>query len=139
MQIATDKLVARVADGNLEAIDTLIYCKKGQELFKQLEEKIKPLAISEMKLQKGETYTKFDSDIISKEVGTKYDFTVCEDPEWIGLKAAADKADKELKDREKFLKGLSKPLDTFNEGTGETFKIHPPLKTGSTGLAITLK
>lgn len=139
MDTTVDKLVDLVKGGFADSIDALVYAKKGVELFSLLEKQIRPIAEENIRLAKGEVYSKYNAEISQKQVGTKYDFTVCQDSEWDSLKAAYEKADTLLKEREKFLKTVTKPLHTFNEETGETFTINPPVKTGKMGIAISLK
>lgn len=137
MQQATDKLVLRVKDGYLDGIEALIYCKKGQELFKLLEAQVRPLAEDQAHLTKGEVYKKFDTEIIQKESGVKWDFSTCEDPEWNDLQSELESIKVKIDDREKFLKGITKKTEVLNDD--EIITLYPPLKSGKLGLAVSIK
>lgn len=129
-------IIFGVAEGITDPVQEYLKVKKGLEFFTQAEKNLKPY-FNGTQLNKGEQY--FGCDIVEKETGVKYDYSVCNDAEWNDLTARIEKLDAERKEREKFLKGISKPLDSFNTDTGETFQIMPPLKTGSLGKSATIK
>lgn len=129
-------IVFAVAEGIADPLQEYIKVRKGKELLDQAEKNLKPY-LDGLTLNKGEQY--YGCDIVEKETGVSYDYSACNDPEWNSLNAAIEMAKEELKEREKFLKGISKPLPSFNEETGETFTINPPIKSGKLGKAITIK
>lgn len=71
------------------------------------------------------------------EVGVKYDFSVCEDPEWNELAAQRAELDAKIKARETFLRGIPREATIVNEDTGEITKIFPPAKSSSTSVKVT--
>lgn len=71
------------------------------------------------------------------EVGVKYDYTACEDPEWNDLIAQKAELDAKIKARETFLRGIPREATILNEDTGEIKKIFPPAKTSSTSVKVT--
>lgn len=71
------------------------------------------------------------------ELGTKYNYENCGDPVWQRLKAAAESASIALKDRETFLKALKDSIEVVDEDSGEICKIHPPLRSSTTGVKTT--
>jgi hypothetical protein len=74
-----------------------------------------------------------------KTVGTRYDFSVCDDPVWRELKARSDNAAAALKEREEMLKVL--PLEgitVVDDATGEVCHVCRPGKTSEEGYSITL-
>jgi hypothetical protein len=73
------------------------------------------------------------------EVGTKYDFSRCEDPKIIELENKINLLDSELADRKDFLKTV--PLSGLlvtDEETGETYKVYPPAKTSTSSYKVTI-
>lgn len=123
-----------LSDGQIDALKLLVTAKKGQELFSQLEKTVRPYAEAETRLGKGEVYKKFGCDITERMTGVSYDFTNCDDAEWNELSAQIEALDKKKKEREKFLKTLTKPL--FDE---DGVQINPPIHKGKLGLAVTIK
>lgn len=128
-----------VTDGHADEVKMLVLAKKGQELFKQLETSIRPIAEDKVKLGKGEIYTKFGVAISQKENGVSYDFTACNDPQWERLKQSADEANSSLKNREKTLKTFTKPVDVLDPETGEVTEVQPPIRSGKLGLNLSIK
>lgn len=131
-----DTLTVRVLDGELDEVQLLVVAKKGQELFGQLEKKIRPIAEDKVKLGKGEIYTKFGVAISQAEQGVRYDFSYCNDPVWEHLKEAAAQANEALKAREATLKTITKPTGMFDPETGESFEVQPPVRSGKLGLNL---
>ncbi len=72
------------------------------------------------------------------EVGTRYDYSNCNDPEWFELKTKKDCAEMILDRREKFLKTV--PLSGLDiiSYDGEGIKVYPPSKTSTSSYKITL-
>ena len=73
------------------------------------------------------------------ELGTRYDFSVCNDHVHKCLTEISKQNSEQLKDREDFLKSLKGQMTILDEGTGEVIKIMPPLKKSTTGLKVTIK
>lgn len=129
-----DQARVNLSEGFTDALKLFITAKKGQELFSQLEKTIRPYAEAETRLGKGEVYKKFGCEITEKMTGVSYDFTNCDDSEWNELSKQIEELDKKKKEREKFLKTLTKPL--FDE---DGVQINPPIHKGKLGLAVTIK
>lgn len=70
------------------------------------------------------------------EFGTSYDFTGCNDPEWVKLKAEETAAKEALKAREELLKTLKEPMEAYDSETAEVYMIHPPVKKSTTGVQV---
>lgn len=71
------------------------------------------------------------------EVGVKYDFSVCNDPEWNELAKQKAEIEARLKVREKFLRGIPRQATVINEETGELSTLFPPAKSSSTTVKVT--
>lgn len=74
-----------------------------------------------------------------KETGTKYDFTVCDDPVWTALKEQEDAVAERRRQREAYLKILTRKKEEIVEETGEVASIFPPARTSTTSFAVTFK
>lgn len=131
--------VTSVTQGDYDPIKALVYAKKGQELFTQLEKAIRPIAEDKQRLAKGEVYSLHNADVAQRESGVKYDFTTCGDKEWEELKAKHDELSAELKSREEFLKKVSKPMELVDTESGESYTVQPPVRSGKLGLTISIK
>lgn len=71
------------------------------------------------------------------EVGVKYDYSACNDPEWDDLSKQRAEIDAKIKARETFLRGIPREATILNEDTGEITKIVPPIKSSSTTVKVT--
>lgn len=128
-----------IKEGFIDPLDVLISAKKGVEIYKAIEAKIRPLAESEARVSKGESLTKYYAEITQAETGVKYDYSSCGDKIWSDLNEKATEITKELKEREKFLQGVNKEQGCFDPETGESWTVKPPIRSGKMGLKITLK
>lgn len=87
----------------------------------------------------GKSYnTSYGSTLELLEAGTKYDYTVCQDPIWNNLSQQIKDLDKKIKVREKFLKNVDGSLVFTDTETGETFEIYAPVKTSTSTYKVTL-
>lgn len=68
-----------------------------------------------------------------------FSYDKCGDSEYNRLKWEADKANRELKEREKFLQLLSKPITQVYEETGEVETIYPAAYTSTDFFTVTIK
>lgn len=122
-----------VLDGWSDPIQMLVTAKKIQEIGKQLETEIRPIAESKQNVGKSGV-TVYGCEITESMNGVKYDFSACNDSEWNTLNAEMTTIKNKMTEREKFLKTLTKPI--ADAETGEV--INPPIKTGKLGLNIKL-
>lgn len=77
--------------------------------------------------------------IQSMEAGVRYDYSDCNDTVIDDLYDRQKALENEIKEREKFLKGLVSPFTIVDEDTGEIKKIYPPSKVSTTTVKITFK
>lgn len=132
-------VVHNIQQGETDALRAYIAVKKGSELFKQLEENIKPYAVEKANPPKGGALEMYSCKIEQAEVGVKYDYAHCEDPELDKLTDKIDKYTKQRKEREKFLQALKKDHTYVDEETGDIITIHPPVKSGQMSIKTTIK
>ena len=109
--------------------------KKLDELSKQYNEKVRQLVSGKIKLQKGESYIKYDVEITEEETGVRYDYSKCNDAEWNQLNDQIEPLLAQRKQREEFLKTIRKEF--VDEETGEI--IQPPIRSGKLGYKLSLK
>jgi rRNA maturation endonuclease Nob1 len=73
------------------------------------------------------------------EVGTKYDFSNCNDQLLVDLEMQIDALEAQLSQRKDFLKTVTlSGLIVTNEDTGETYKVYPPSKTSTSSYKVTI-
>lgn len=125
--------VSNIHEGNIDALQALIYAKKGKELFDLLEKNVRPYAESQT-IQKG--YKAFNCEMVQKSGSASPDYTTCNDSVWESLQCELASIKEKIKVREAFLKVLPEPV--ASESTGEL--IHPPvMHYTKMSLALTIK
>ena len=88
----------------------------------------------------GKKFQYQNAEFIIKEVGTKYDYSNCNDLELNDLMRQMDVLKARIDKKQETLKHL--PLSgmlTTDEKTGDTYKIYPPSKKSTTAVSVTLK
>lgn len=130
------KAYLSVMDGEADPIDALIFIKKGSELFKELDAKIRPVAESK---SIGKEYTKYGVKITEGMNGVKYDFSGCGDIEYEKLNEIFESAKEALEIKKTFLKSVTKDIELVDVETGESYTVHAPVKSGKLGFTLTIK
>lgn len=128
-----------VADGELDSVKMLVLAKKGQELFNSLEKRVRRYAEEHARVPKHDKLRMYDAEIIEKETGVSYDYSVCQDVTWNELHDLQAEVTERIKEREAYLKTITRPSVSGDSFTGETWEIKPPLRTAKQGLNISLK
>lgn len=131
-----DEVSLSIQDGWTDPLEALILVKKGKELFDTLEKTVRPYAES---TAIGKGLVKYNTEISEAMTGVKYDFTHCGDSLWNDLSADLEKTKELLKERETFLKAVTKDMEIVDTDSGETFTIHAPVKSGKLGLKLEIK
>jgi|GEM_PF-4119010 hypothetical protein len=142
MDMATIETIARsivqeVRDGNKDALDVLIYAKKGAAFFKAIDDNVKEFAYSKQYATKGQPYEVHGCKVEASELGVKYDYTVCQSDKWTDLKTKADAAKKELEEHEKFLKTIKGKLEVVGKDF-DIQTIYEPGRSGTMGYKISI-
>jgi hypothetical protein len=125
-----------VAEGLIDPADALIYAKKGEAMFKEIGDNVKGYAYSK---DYGKNYARFGAVLTQTELGVKWDYSNCNDPELTKLQQAFNESKKALEDRQKYLKTLKKSQTIVDEDSGEIVTIYPPVKTSTLGYSCEVK
>lgn len=106
----------------------------------EIAKKFKGLLLEKAQAYGEKKFSFMNSSIEIKEVGTKYDFSKCEDQELNALLAQKAELDAKLKARQDMLKTVSpKGMIVTDPESGETYTIYPPSKSSTTSIAVSLK
>ncbi len=138
--IISQSLLVRdnINDGYLDALEVLISAKKMQELGKQLEEVSRPIAEDKTRLQKGEVYKTQSVEVVEKTIGSRTDYSNCNDEVWEKLQQDLSDLKEAIKQRENFLSAITTQT-TIVTNDGEIVTLNPPIKSGRIGLSLTIK
>lgn len=134
-------LIESIGNGEVDALKIHTQVKAMEDLITQLKEEPQYReSVLTAAQQYGKRFQFGQAEIAVQEVGTKYDYSVCQDPEYDRLKVEADAAAAALKDRAKFLQTVpTSGLDVLDQNTGELSKIFPPAKSSTTSVVVKLK
>ena len=128
----------QIMSGKQSPLKTAVHLKALEELIKKLrtDEQIQDYTLSEALKENAKTFQMYGAEIQIKEMGTKFDFTDCNDSLLDGLYYKMDKLKTEIKDRENMLKAISEKNPVISP-EGEI--LNRPTKRSKTGISITLK
>lgn len=135
----SDDLIESVKSGEVNPIELLVMLKAFEKVSDRVLKEIRDNAVTEAAKHPGNSFEWNGNKIEKSELGTKYNYSICNDPVYNQRKSIANEADKQLKDRETFLKALKEPITIVDEITGEVTTIIPPLKTSTTGLRVSIR
>lgn len=132
-------LVAKVTDGEADPISMFTTIKAMNDCLSQF---LKDQAVVEATIGAVEKYgrtgaTFNGANLCIAEVGVRFDFSACQDSVWDELAKERTELEAKIKEREKFLRGITTPQAIVNEETGEVKKIYGPAKTSSTTVKVT--
>ena len=140
-QMLANDIILPVIEGEVNPIETYVKARSIQEALKIVtdDDRIKDLVITEV--EKYGNKTEFNSaNLQVKDVGVKYDYSVCNDQIYNDLLYMLNDIKEQIKIREKFLSKIPSDGATIvYEQTGEVRTIYPPIKQGSQGITITFK
>ena len=140
-QMLANDIILPVIEGEVNPIETYVKARALQEALKIVtdDDRIKDLVITEV--EKYGNKAEFNSaNLQVKDVGVKYDYSVCNDQIYNDLLYMLNDIKEQIKIREKFLSKVpSEGATIVYEQTGEVRTIYPPIKQGSHGITITFK
>ena len=140
-QMLANEIISPVIEGDVDPIDVYVKAKAIQDALKIVtdDDRVKDLVICEVE-KYGNNTTYNSASLQVKEMGVKYDYSVCNDSIYNDLVDNIEKLKETLKQREKFLKSISSDGTLIvNEETGEVNKIYPPIKMAAQGISVTFK
>lgn len=138
IDVFSDQVIESVKQGEVDplAVYTQIkaFVKASERILKEISDNVLTAADK----YPGNEFEYMGNKMQKGSVYTTYDFTACHDAEWEQFKATETQAADRRKERETFLKALTKPLDYINDD-GEAVTIYPPTKKETPGIKLTIK
>lgn len=139
IDVFSDQVIESVRQGEANPIEVLVILKAFEKAQDRIIKEIRDNFVNEASKYPEQSFEFNGAKIEKAEVGTKYNYSVCKDPIYDRRLWILEKAKAELTEREIFLKALKEPLSIVDEETGEVIKIHPPIKTSTSSLKVTIK
>lgn len=128
------KLENELNNGQINALDLVVYKKCIDKVFDTIKQTLDPIARAEAEKHGQKVFTFKGIKVELAENGTTYDYTNCKDPELPDLITAVKLATQNLKDRQEFLKSLKTKLEVVDTRTGEVITLFPPVKSSISGI-----
>ena len=127
-----------ILSGDSDPLKVAVQLKALEELITKLrkDSQVQDLILEQAFKEGEKTFTMYGAEISIMEMGTKYDYSICNDALLGGLYGELDLLKRKIKDRETMLKTISEDNPAVSMD-GEI--LHPPLKRSKTGISITLK
>lgn len=133
-----DKICNEVENGSVNALELYIKMKAIESCFEQIQARIRESIMNEVDGYAEKEFELWGAKVSKAETGTKYDYSVSNDPVYSNLSDSKKELDFKIKEREKFLKTLpATGMEIVNED--ELVKVFPPIKSSSTFIKVSLK
>ena len=132
-------VINNAKEGLLNPLKLHLQVKCLEDLIKQITShpNYKELTLDEA-YKYGKTFEHYNAKFEIKEMGVKYDYSVCNDPVYNKLKAQLTVLEDEIKAREKYLKAIpTSGIETLFED--EVVTLYPPAKSSTTSITVNLK
>jgi hypothetical protein len=132
-------VVNNAKEGLINPLKLHLQVKCLEDLIKQITSNpdYKELTLDEA-YKFGKTFEQYNAKFEIKEMGVKYDYSVCGDPIMNDLLEQQAALDMQIKERQKFLKTIpAAGLQTLIED--EVITLYPPVKTSTTSISVNLK
>lgn len=139
IDVFSDGVIQSVKEGEINPLTVLIQLKAMEQATERILKEIKDNLLTEAGKYPEREFEYLGNKITKAEHGTKYDYSNCNDPVYKRLSDVATQANKQLKERETFLKAVKQPFNFLDESTGEVFVITPPTKKSTSGLNVSIR
>lgn len=137
ISLFSNELIAQVKGGHISALKLKAQFKFLEKMMEKVESKIKDEILNDA-LKYGKSFEAHGFNIeVSENLGVKYDYSHCGDPQWVEYDMLIRAFSEQKKDRELFLRNIKGHVEVPDEATGEMKVVLPPVKTSTTGLKFT--
>ena len=134
-----EQIIRPLLDGEIEPIDFIVRLKGLKNTLDEAEknERVKDIIVRQLYRENNQASCN-GVKITLKEGGVKYDYSGCGDSVYADLQAQKQELDRQIKEREAFLKAVpDMGMDIVNEDTGEIHRVYKPVRMASETYSIT--
>lgn len=139
INLFANQLIEDVQEGVTNPLLLHTQIKMIEMALEKVKEGIREAALNEASKQGLKTFDYNGVVVEIRETGVKYDYSACGDVDWEQAKTSEAQFAQLRKDREAELKAMKGPHTMVNEQTGEVYRVSPPIRTSTTGLAVIIK
>lgn len=133
------KVVTEVKEGRADALRVKLLCKTVQSIAEKIDEQTRDEQANAAARHGDKPFSYHGAELHLTATKTDYDYSVCGDTEWEMLDAQIKSLTERRKQREAFLKTLTKAEVICDQLTGEMVTIKPVAKIQFTGVKVTIK
>lgn len=134
------QVINEVEDGKRDPLEILLLCKTLEEVAKKVREGTKEHQAKEAAKYGERPFMLQGAELHLTATKTDYKYEVCEDPIYNRLVETLEEAQRQVKQREEFLKSLPEGGQMIvDESTGEAVRVRRPAKFQTMGVKVTLK
>lgn len=126
-----NKLRNELLNGDIDPLQLLKMRKAIDSVFENIKDDLRTTSVEAAEKYGKGKFGLNGSEYEVKEMGIKYNYDGCGDPEYKKLKDAT-------KSREAFLKSLKEPFKYIDPDGGEEVTIYPPVKSSTTTVQVSL-
>lgn len=132
-------IINGIKDGHTDPLRVHYQVKCMEEIIKTITSNPEYKFITLIEAEKyGKSFEHFNAKFEVKEMGVKYDYSVCKDPIYDELSQELSDLEDRVKAREKYLKAVPKEgVQTLIDD--ELVTIYPPAKSSTTTITVNLK
>jgi hypothetical protein len=139
-----ESVISSVLDGERNALDIHIHLKNMEEICKSVKDdpryKSEVVDAAYRQIGGAKVATYHNAKVEVRELGTKYDYSVCNDRELESLQKMFNSIETQLKERQEFLRKVPASGMTYvHPEDGDVYTIYPPAKSSTTGVVVSLK
>jgi hypothetical protein len=139
-----ESVISSILDGERNALDIHIHLRNMEEICKNIKDdpryKSEVLDSAGKQLSGAKSTTYHNAKVEVRELGVRYDYSVCNDRELQSLQMLFNSIEAQLKERQEFLKKIPASGMTYvHPEDGDVYEIYPPAKTSTTGVVVSLK
>jgi hypothetical protein len=138
VQRFSELLIGSVEAGEVTPLQLKVMMKALSSCFDETEKRLKSYYMNEADKYPERIIELHGAKIEKAELGTKYNFSGCNDSELKDLEDQKKAIDEKIKERQTFLKAVKNSLTIVSTTTGEIETVYPPVKESTSGIKITL-
>lgn len=139
IDVFSDGIIEAVKGGEINPLAVLVQLRAMQQASERILKEIDQNIMSEAGKYPGSTFEYMGNKITKAEHGTKYDYTVCNDPVLNDLLKEKESIAAKVKARQERLKAQTEPESILDPESGEVVVISPPIKKSKSGLNVSIR
>lgn len=132
----SSNIINAISSGEMSGLQFKMKQKMWESIFEACKIAVDKAARDEAETYGEKTFKKFGGEVSLIEAGTKYDYSQCNDEEYLDLLVELEAVKLKVKDRETFLKSIKGSMNIVTKH-GEAVTVFPPIKTSTSTLKIT--